>query len=154
MIGGAILAKNLERLPSASLEACAVLVGWSDRVSLGTYRSGAGPGNRPEPSETASWIQLSLLRLDGDFMNDALSTPTPALHDGMAVIQELDRNHLMLVRDHEENHPGPVAFGAGSLAYDPSLVAARPISSLIWRWVGSSRRSRASAAPSATALGA
>ena len=52
-------------------------------------------------------------------MDDDLSTPTPALHDGMAVIQELGPGHLLLVRDHEVDYPGPAAFGDSSLWYDP-----------------------------------
>jgi hypothetical protein len=153
MIGGAMLARNLERLPGASLEAAQCSAG-------GPIVSPWGPIAPVRDPETG----LNLLKLPpgfsyrsygwtGDFMNDVLGTPTPPLHDGMAVIQELDRSHLMLVRNHEVNHPGPAAFGDGSLAYDSVCGAARPISSLIWRRAGSSRRSRASAATSATAQG-
>ena len=88
----------------------------------------------------------------GDFMNDVLGTPTPPLHDGMAVIQELDRSHLMLVRDHEVDSPWPAsAFGDPSLAYDP--LAGGGTSNLVFDLASgrSSRRSRASAATFATA---
>jgi hypothetical protein len=57
-------------------------------------------------------------------MDDEAKTPTPPLHDGMAVIQELGPGHLLLVRNHEvdydpDNPPNPPAFGDPSLAYDP-----------------------------------
>jgi uncharacterized protein len=130
MIGGAMLAKNLERLPGASLEA-------SQCSSGAQIVSPWGPITPVTDPETG----LDLLKLPPGFsyrsygwtrdsMNDVLGTPTPPLHDGMAVIQELDRSHLMLVRNHEVNHPGPVAFGDGSLVYD--AIAGGGTSNLIF----------------------
>ncbi|MGE0702703.1 MAG: alkaline phosphatase PhoX [Vicinamibacterales bacterium] len=120
LVGGAVLAKTLGNLSTISVEA-------AQCSASGPTVSPWGPVAPAFDPETG----LNLLKLPpgfsyrsygwtGDPMDDNAVTATPPLHDGMAVIQELDPNHLILVRNHEVNHPGPSAFGDPSLAYDPS----------------------------------
>jgi secreted PhoX family phosphatase len=122
LIGGAVIAKSLGRLAVRPVEAA------SQCSAAGSSVSPWGPVSPTFDPETT----LNLLQLPpgfsyrsygwtGDVMDDAMETPTPALHDGMAVIQELGPSHLLLVRDHEVDVGGPPAFGDPSLAYDPSV---------------------------------
>jgi len=103
LFGGAMLSKTLGGLSVAQVEAAS---GQCSAAGSSVSPWGAiGPTLDPETG-------LNLLRLPpgfsyrsygwtGDLMDDAAKTPTPALHDGMAVIQELGRGHLILVRNHE-----------------------------------------------------
>ena len=125
LVGGAMLSKTLGGLSVAQVEAA----GQCSAVGSSLSPWGAiGPTLDPETG-------LNLLHLPngfsyrsygwtGDLMDDEAITPTPPLHDGMAVIQELGRGHLLLVRNHEVDYdpddpPNPPAFGDPSLAYDP-----------------------------------
>jgi secreted PhoX family phosphatase len=131
LIGSAAIAKTLGGLSVARVEAA------GQCSAAGSIASPWGPIAPKLDPETG----LNLLQLPepfsyrsygwtGDIMDDAQGTPTPALHDGMAVIQELGRSHLILVRDHEVDYPGPAAFGNPLLWYDP--VAGGGTSNLIF----------------------
>ena len=124
LVGGAVLAKTLGGLSTARVEAAQCAAVGSNLSPWGAI----GPTLDPETG-------LNLIHLPpgfsyrsygwtGDLMDDENKTPTPPLHDGMAVIQELGRGHLLLVRNHEvdydqEEEENPPAFGDPSLAYDP-----------------------------------
>jgi uncharacterized protein len=123
LVGGTVLARTLGGLSVARLEAAQCS---ASAASLSPWGA-IGPKLDPETG-------LNLLQLPngfsyrsygwtGDIMDDGLGTPTPPLHDGMAVIQELGPSHLILVRNHEVDHDPPddvlPAFGDQALWYDP-----------------------------------
>lgn len=121
MIGSAAIAKTLGGLSVARVEAA------GQCSAAGSVASPWGPiAPKLDPETGLNLIQLPApfryrsYGWTGDIMDDAQGTPTPELHDGMAVIQELGRNHLILVRDHEVDYPGPPAFGNPLLWYDPA----------------------------------
>ena len=106
MIGSAAIAKTLGGLSVARVEAA------GQCSAAGSSASPWGPiAPKLDPETGLRLIQLPApfryrsYGWTGDPMDDAQGTPTPELHDGMAVIQELGRNHLILVRDHEVDYP-------------------------------------------------
>ena len=116
LIGSAVMAKTLGGLAATRVEAARPCAGGSSPSPWGPI----GPSRDAETSMNLLQLPPSFsyraYGFTGDIMDDPLGTATPALHDGMAVIQELGPRHLMLVRDHEVGHPGPAAFGDPSLA--------------------------------------
>ena len=104
LIGGAMLSKTLGgvSVASAATDQCS---------AVGSSLSPWGAIGPRLDRETG----LNLLQLPtgfsyrsfgwtGDIMDDSLATATPPLHDGMAVIQEIGRGHLLLVRNHEVDY--------------------------------------------------
>ena len=121
LIGGAAIGKTLLGLSVRRAEAAQPCSAGALSVS-----PWGAPIPMADPETTMNLIQLPpafsyrSFGWRGDIMDDALGTPTPAAHDGMAVIQELGPSHLILVRNHEVGHPGPAAFGPADIQYDPA----------------------------------
>ncbi|MGH9784237.1 MAG: PhoX family protein [Terriglobia bacterium] len=118
LIGGAVIGKTLAGLSVRRAEAAQPCSAGGQSVS-----PWGAPIPIADPETTKNLLKLPpgfsyrSFGWRGDLMDDG--TPTPALHDGMAVIQELGLNHLLLVRNHEVSHPGPAAFGPVGVQYDP-----------------------------------
>ncbi len=119
LIGGAALAKTFGKLSVSPVEAAQCSAGGASVSPFGPIAPAFDPETTLNLLQLPPGFSYRSYGWTGDFMNDGFGTPTPAAHDGMAVIQELGPSHLILVRNHEVGHPGPAAFGNPSLAYDP-----------------------------------
>jgi uncharacterized protein len=119
LIGSAVLAETLGGLSVARVEAAPCSAGGSSLSPWGPIAPKLDPETGLRILQLPMPFSYRSYGWTGDVMDDDPGTPTPALHDGMAVIQELGPSHLMLVRNHEVGHPGPPAFGESSLWYDP-----------------------------------
>jgi secreted PhoX family phosphatase len=119
LVGGTVLAKTLGRLSVARVEASQCNAVASSLSPWGVISPKVDPETGKSLLQLPDGFTYRSYGWTGDIMDDDMETSTPALHDGMAVIQELGPGHLLLVRDHEVDHPGPTAFGDSSLWYDP-----------------------------------